>query len=558
MIRYACGRSRLFGQAPILRAERRHACVRSASMEVGLMRGLRSRLASDEGMTIIEIMVASVILLVVLTALIPLVFHTTQMTAQTEAQTLVTNYVNSMVEEIRAMPYEQVGLVGSSELPGSLEPSRTVPLEGGYTLRLALQVDWVDDPQIDGVQDYKEVRIDAEASAPDKPGAKYSTVTYVWGDDSMEGPLPEVSFSSSSPAREAVVDGTSVAVGGRANTSAEGRTIVRMTLKVDSDPLPDAASPPSFAQFSPMSNPAEVSWLWDTTAKIAKTDEAGIPLRDANGDIVYSYFSPDGWRMLKVEAWDNVGMYNYVTRKVLVDNYAPYPVDASSLVLAPYRSRELRATWNPAPDGTDPADAYDVKLYMEPKTPSDPASWEVTPGEVKGGKTSASFAAQPFSRYRLEVRPKSPRGLHPEEWASSETTTTAPELTGTYTRTVTEQGKGKNKTFTASYHVNAAITPPTFLPVGQVTYEVFRSTDLATLRSGLPCRTMHDTISFTDTIDDGVPYPSGFRSPDWYYVVRATFTPATDDTHEVSVWSNVVKVPGVGSGANAGTLEVLW
>ena len=531
------------------------------------MRGIWSHIKSDEGMTLIEILIASMILLMVLSALLPLVFQTTRMTAQTQAQTMVNNYVNSMIEEIRSLPYTDVGIVGSSTLPGSLDPTRTVVLDNGYTIDLSLDVDWVDDPELSGTENYKQITIDASVSSPGKPGAQYSTVTYVWGTDlTAAGPVPNVYFSSSSPSADSVVYGASWPVGGRADTVREGGRIVRMALKVDSDIMPDSADPPNFAEFATTGISPSVSWLWDTKAKVALLGEDGHPLKDAEGNIIYSFFSPDGYRIIRVEAWDDLGSYNYATRRVLVDNYAPSPVP--SAVAAPYRSREVRTSWIAAADGTDNAAAYNLRLMLEPKTPSDIASWTIVLGEVGDGLTEKSFVASPFSRYKVEVQSESVRGLvqDPAVWVSSETTTTAPELTGTYVRTVMLSKKGK---LSVSYAVSMPITPPTFLTKGQTRYDVWRSQTLDGLGAGDPYRTLYDVTTLDDAISDGVQYtpPNGqdtIKTPDWYYQVKATFEPATQEGTVISVWSNAAKLTGVtfnknsSGGTASGTLEMEW
>ena len=530
------------------------------------MRGLWSHISSDEGMTLVEIMAGMVILVIVLTAMLPMVFQITQMNAQTQAQTLLNNYVNSVIEEIRALPYQDIGISGSATLPGALEPTRTVLLDNGYTIDLTLDVQWVDDPELTGSEDYKEISITAEATAPDKQPTHFSTVTYVWGDDStLAGPLPSVYFGTGAPTAEQIVSGTMVPVVGQAQAETEGGTIMRMSLKVDSDIMPDSSTPPKFAEFESSGTPVTVSWFWDTTAKIALLDENGLPLVDAEGHTIYSFFSPDGYRIIRVEAWDNLGTYNYVTRRVLVDNYPPAPTPEATAT--PYRSSEIRASWLPAADGTDHAAAYNLRLYLEPKTPQDLASWVVVPGETSGGATSQSFAAAPFSRYYVQVQSESARGLleSPEEWVSSETTTTAPELKATYRRTITAPSK---RIVNLSYDVGLSVTPPTFLASGDVTYEVWRANTREGLGVGAPYKTLTNVTTLADSIS-GVQYtlPTGnvtTSTSDWYYRVKATFTPATEDTKSFSVWSNDIRIPGAVltkdtvAGATSGDAEMVW
>lgn len=523
------------------------------------MRGIWSHISSDEGMTLIEIMIASVILLIVLTALLPLVFQTTQMTSQTQAQTVVNNYVNSLIEEIRSLPYDQIGTIGSGDLPGSIEPTRSVTVEGGYTLDLVVDVSWrsLDDTTAPAAQDYKQVSISAEVSAPGKPGAKYSAVTYVWRDDAAgKGILPDVSIGGSALDASAV-QGNSVLVTGAATTAREGGSIVRMAMKVDTNLLPDMASPPNFAEFKVVPDPANVSWQWDTGAEADLLDELGLP----TGNVIR--FSPDGYRVIKVEAWDDLGTYNYATRRVLVDNEPPYPTPSALIV--PHSPREIRPVWGAAADGTDFAEAYNLRLYREPIVPADESSWAMVTKKVTGGATTTSFVAEPFSRYKVLIQSESMLGHKvdtDDAWVSSETTTTGPELTGSYTRVATKSGS----TFKFTYDIDLVLSTPQFQS-GPVKYEVWLSSSQAGPWTGSPRlvyeAAVDEVAMFSDQIADGIGYKNPDSAPSWYYRVRATFVPASDNRVQ-SAWSNVARAPGLaidnktGSSTVTAPLELTW
>lgn len=505
-----------------------------------------ARLRRDDGMTLVELMIAAAILFIVITGMLPLMLQTTKMSSQAKAQTMATNYVNSMIEEIRSMPYEQVGIVDSELLPGSLEASRTATLDDGYTINVSLAIEWVDDASMPGAENYKHLSVNAIVTAPDRPDLTYSTGTFIWGSPYGGGdaPPPIVTFSSSSPAPEAVVFGT-VAVGGDALTNASSGTIARMAIKVGSEFMPNSTLDFAYFESDPMESTADVSWLWDTEASKALVDEYGVPLKDPEGNPMYFYFSEDGYRDIKVEAWDNIGTYNYVTRRVLVDNYAPKK--CAWVSLAPNRSTGLNASWAEAADGSDGAWEYNLRLWKEPKTPADPNSWTVTNSTVEQA-LSAPLTAAAFTRYKLEVQSSSVRHLKasPEEWVSSEIMTTPPELTGTFTRTATETAKNSKK-YALVTNVTTSLTDPTFLSNAPAYYEVFRATSLELLGTTAPVAAgvAYDAGSWTDTITDPVAYTAGQMSPGYYYRVRAWITPVTGGTDAVPVWSNIGFVPGL-------------
>lgn len=517
------------------------------------MGSMGRHLSSDEGMTLVEILVAVTILFIVVTAMLPMLFQTTMMASQAKAQAAITNAVSSYIEDIRALPYDEIAIVGTE--PGaSVEPTRATAVDG-YTVLMQASIDWVDDPDLFGTQNYKELTVDATATAAGKPSLTYTTSTFIWGSgESGSASIPLVMFTGSSPEGQEVVYGSVVLVGGHAEAISSGAQIAKLVLKVDSEYLPDASG--SFAEFAPLETPTEQTWLWDTTAASMVVDEEGSPVLDAEGHVQYRYFSPDGRRVLKVQAWDTLGLTNYVTRVVVVDNYAPSPT--SSANLAASQSTALTAAWDEAMDGTDPAAGYNIRLRKASTSASDPSSWVYTTTEV-GAVTNAALAGTPFSRYFVQVQSESPRGLIDEDaWVDSSIVITRPELTGTTRQVVTKSG--------SSYHISATVTAnvsdPTFATTGAVTYDLWRSTSLATLGTGSPYRSgvAFDGSSWSETITDGASYPKGATTPTYYYKVRATFTPYGDGS-PVQAWTNVGVVSGAtisGAGTIDGTIGMQW
>ncbi len=78
------------------------------SLGVILMRGMSMHIKRDGGMTIVEVLVAFVILFIIMTAVLGLVGQTIGMGSQAVAMNVGTNAVNSYVEHARAMPFSDV------------------------------------------------------------------------------------------------------------------------------------------------------------------------------------------------------------------------------------------------------------------------------------------------------------------------------------------------------------------------------------------------------------------------------------------------------------------
>jgi len=72
------------------------------------MRGMSMYLRRDEGMTIVEVVVASAILFIIMTAVLGLVGQTISMGDQATRMNVGTNALNAYVEWVRSLPFDQV------------------------------------------------------------------------------------------------------------------------------------------------------------------------------------------------------------------------------------------------------------------------------------------------------------------------------------------------------------------------------------------------------------------------------------------------------------------
>ncbi|HHY94534.1 MAG TPA: type II secretion system protein, partial [Firmicutes bacterium] len=127
-----------------------------------------SSVADERGFSLVELLVALTILLIASVAFVPLFVYVAEASDANQAKLVATNLTNSVVEQIRSLPYEGVGTVGGNPA-GAIPHERTQTIEGRrYTIRTDIW--WVNDPSDDDASgndpipyDYKRVKVTVTA-----------------------------------------------------------------------------------------------------------------------------------------------------------------------------------------------------------------------------------------------------------------------------------------------------------------------------------------------------------------------------------------------------------
>lgn len=313
-----------------------------------------------------------------------------------------------------------------------------------------------------------------------------------------------------------MIYGTHVTVDAVAATTIPNGYISNLRFYCDGSFLRDTVG--TGAEWNPGTANASESFYWDTT----ELDESGVA------------FSPDGMRTIKVEAWDSVGQQVYVTRQMLVDNYAPN--DPTGLGGSAYTDTQMRYYWNRAYDGTDIASKYYVSVWRQDSS----ANWIVTETNVavtSNGWTRTAPAS--FGRYYFSVQAASPRDLKSNTITSTGTYITKPLASGTTQITAINNKVGDQATIVSSINV----IKPGFA-YSSLSYNLYRANtpDMAgqvlvgTMNSGSPYFTLTDTTSSPPIVDKKI------GAPPVYYRVQAIVTPIAGFDGGVSktVWSNIL------------------
>ncbi|MFZ5591952.1 MAG: hypothetical protein ACOY81_09130, partial [Bacillota bacterium] len=120
------------------------------------------------GFAYVEILVALLLLAMAAVAMLPLFTFVGQATAAERARLVAGELARGVLEKVRALPYNQVGVQGGN--PSGVLPAAETVVLGGVTYHIETSVTWVDDGSDNDsggdpiASDYKKVRV--RVSAP--------------------------------------------------------------------------------------------------------------------------------------------------------------------------------------------------------------------------------------------------------------------------------------------------------------------------------------------------------------------------------------------------------
>ncbi|MRR35467.1 hypothetical protein EG829_12460, partial [bacterium] len=375
----------------------------------------RGGFISDDGMSIAEVVIAAFILFFVLTAVMGLVWTTTQMGVSAKERSAITNALTSHMEWVRSLHYDEVALQGMT--PSGTVPAQVTRTVDGFTIVITTTV-------TEGGPGVKEVQVDAIASGLGYPTLEMSQHASIRDynaalTSTASSAGPRVRFGAATPPEETVVYsayyGNSSLLYVEAlvdvQSSTPGATITELKFTCSGSLLRDGSTiHANVALWQPMTATVSERFRWNTE----QVDNEGNP------DAI-----EDGWRLVRIEATDSDGNPPVaVERRFLVDNDSPGP--PGNPVAQVISNVEARLGWTSARDGTDDAWEYGVKiekvgmsgeriLLNNLDESNVPVDFKLTPSAFIHTATNPPTApATAFSRYVAVVRSYSPRLLTSE------------------------------------------------------------------------------------------------------------------------------------------------
>jgi type II secretory pathway pseudopilin PulG len=117
------------------------------------------------GMTLIDVVVGTALILIIFTALFGLLRASVLVSGMVKSEATATAVANNQMEYIRSLPYNSVGTVGG--IPSGAIPQNATTTEDGVSYGVRTFVDYYDDPA-DGLgaadtngitEDYKRIKV---------------------------------------------------------------------------------------------------------------------------------------------------------------------------------------------------------------------------------------------------------------------------------------------------------------------------------------------------------------------------------------------------------------
>ncbi|TDB38933.1 MAG: hypothetical protein D9V44_04480 [Actinobacteria bacterium] len=428
---------------------------------VHIMRGAIDR---DEGMSVLEIMIAAVILFIVLTGVLGLVGTTTMMGVDAKQRNVMVNALNAYVERVQSLPFSSVDLEANGGALASEESTRV----GEFTVTIRPAVE-------DGANAaLKNLTVSITISAPRRTNVSMTTTVpirdrsqFLTQANRSPETDPSIAFIDAyTPPEGSVVWGTSC-VGATGvlklaveAAASEGRVITNVALWIDDSYLAkdtllnQATWNPATQDFS------ESTFVWDTRQTEDVVQDDGVTYLPV--EII-----ADGMRTVSAYVLDDQGVSVYTVRHFLVDNHEPGIPGVPVTTVESNTSATLN--WLKSSDGTTDSDHYQVRMFKQPLGDTGSVSpfehWPEVSVGTPAGTSLAYTEGTSFSRYYPVVRALSPRPLASEYTTGSPIFVTRPLITGGYK--ITQDNK--------KYTVTSSLTcsAPTF-PTSGLTYRWYR------------------------------------------------------------------------------------
>ncbi|MBF4509106.1 MAG: prepilin-type N-terminal cleavage/methylation domain-containing protein [Aeromicrobium sp.] len=478
-------------------------------------------LSRDDGMTLVEIMVAAVIMFIILTGVLTLVTNTTMMSLQSKQKNVMTNALNAYIEWAQSLPFEDVALVTDD---GALQEQTTIV--GGYTVVITPTV-----TPVSGNSALKTLRVDITVTDGQGRVLDHSTSVAVRDRSQFltQGKRdpetdPVVRFGSLAPPSGAVVWDSQWAGGpiylDVQAEAAEGRVIEVVRVSFNSLLCEDASLPPRSALWEPRTETFSSTsdlFIWNT--------HQSEPIEVEEGVFVDTRLFGDGVGTLKAWVVDDAGIDNAAEIFLVLDNFPP----AAPGGIAPGSPKgyTVSVQWAKAMDGNLDADSYTLEWVRQgmphtAATGSPFGYWDTGGAHAEANAANHpdstlthEIATQPFSRYAARVRAVSPRGFT-SDWVDT-IFESRPLLSGTYQ--VEKKTTGGPSTRYWKVTSTLSVTPPAFPTSAGATYSFYRITGgTETLIQQGAATTCTDAVTVTGN-------PDSTNFPVRGYRVDVTYTP---------------------------------
>src|SRR5680860_1259560 len=181
----------------------------------------RQRVQKQRGFTLIEVLVASLLLMIVLIPLLGIFISSVSASLKAETENAASLLAQEQIEELRGLNYASLALDSNrsfadsgidisrdpatyvwadttynvvAEPGGSVDPPRQEIDRRNVSFTVQRYILWVDDPTVDGSQDYKKALVEVSWESPQPGSMTFETNIHEKGSDSQERPGVRITF----------------------------------------------------------------------------------------------------------------------------------------------------------------------------------------------------------------------------------------------------------------------------------------------------------------------------------------------------------------------------
>jgi len=560
---------------------------------------MRFKRASEDGFSIIEVVIAVVVLFFALTALYALTVSSYRQSVTASRQSVATNFVSSMFEQARSMPFNGLGTDASGDVYGSLLSQETTTYQG-IEFTIERNVAWVDDAgdgtgasdADDDTHDYKEYIVTVHWTTMVSIPHSLTMSTYI-RNTAGENVVADIDLEwvrPPTPVEDAVIFGTGVWDGVRATSpttddlaslaasttistlgdgiqwvkfTVDSLVIYNMNFTVSTPEAPD----PRYAEFFPEEDPSHWEGYFDL-------DSLGTM------ELTPTLLFPDGPRELEVTVMSLSGGTERSLLNIIVDNGAPF------------FGSEASPSTDEVPSLGEPdtnAARYDAEIRLEYPVASDGwldfdrtvpyavTRWKVgvqtgynggvplfsqeevldaalsSSGTSQGSSMSdgvTTFSTSPFTAYRMRLWPRSVTGrmYDPGDDFHTDWYITNSRLDPDQT---TRVGQKQNPKVLLHLESNNLTQYLSGYPVENITYDVFSGSS-APSGIGNLSTAVASGLTYDGLLLEEIPVTRGGTI---YLQVRANLPQTLQDSDQAVVWSNVIQVY-TNQNQNSGSITV--
>ncbi|MHB8840308.1 MAG: fibronectin type III domain-containing protein [Candidatus Aquicultor sp.] len=304
------------------------------------------KLREERAFGIVEALMAMTIMSLVLIALLGLLSASVKAVTSSKTTSVATQIANERMEQVRSMPYAQVGLT-TDTVESPSDPIGYLDAEtqtaSGTQFTITYRVKWVDETSTASTEDYKQVWVNV--SWVERGTTRTVSASTFIKDKPDQYEPPTVNFDSETAADGTTFDSSHTPIPLRATGTDDENDLVLLRFYVGGITPADG-----IYQFDPTYSYQNSILQWDPNVTTVNTDGTT------------SLMWEDGTYEVVAEVWDSHGLRDSKSIFWTLDRFTPIwnPLDPENLTTQLISDSSIQLAWHSAIDGRDSVNKYNI------------------------------------------------------------------------------------------------------------------------------------------------------------------------------------------------------